>query len=63
MCGSAWRVIVRVGGVCGSGDNWGNGRGKQPPLRMEHRVYSFGGDGWNGDVGGGDPSVLTADKV
>ena len=54
----AGRGIVRVGKACGSGDNRGNGRGKPPPLRMECRIYSFGGDGWNRNVDGNDPSVL-----
>ena len=27
-------------------------------LRMERRIYSFGGDSRSGDVGGGDPSIV-----
>ena len=33
------------------------------PYGKSGSVRCFGGDGWNENVGGDDPSVLTADKV
>ena len=42
-----------VGGVCESGENRGNGRGKPPPLRELGSVRCFCSDGRNGNVGGG----------
>ncbi len=33
------------------------------PYGKSGSVRCFGGDGWNENVGGDDPSVLTADRV